>query len=46
MDSMQSMSNSDNYSVYKIDFLKQLAVLLQEKVNDWYKRIAVQIKAH
>lgn len=41
MTSMESMTNSDNYSVYKIDFLKQVAALLQNKTNDWYQRIAV-----
>lgn len=42
----QITPDKDNYTLYRIDLLKSLALNLQTQVNTWYTRITEQIKNH
>lgn len=45
MDQMKQMTNDngDNYSIYKLDLLKQVALNLETRLNEWYNRVSQQI---
>jgi hypothetical protein len=40
MNTLKGIAEKDNYSDYKLEYLRELAGLLSTKVTLWYKRVS------
>jgi hypothetical protein len=46
MNNLKGLADQDNYADYKLEYLRELAGLLSNKVSSWYSRVSEQIEAH